>query len=245
MISLALTVGLLLSTACAHRHDPAAAHQDREPPVIVAIAPVLNLSNSSDWDPLQVTDIVASEFQSFPDVVVIPVNRTLAALASLGTDAVETPQDALDLAAALNADATVVTAITEYDPYYPPTIGVVMQWYAVSRRDLSPEFDPVAASRQVSEVAPAAATADTAPILQVQRVYNAAHDDVLKEVRSYAARRDGHGSPYSWRMYVKSQKLFIRYSSWASIRSILLERQQLRVKPSDDEAAQWKTDDDA
>jgi len=45
-----------------------------------------------------VTDILASEFQSFPGVVVIPVNRTLAALALRGKNTVETPRDALDLA---------------------------------------------------------------------------------------------------------------------------------------------------
>ena len=48
----------------------------------------------------------------------------------MGKTAVETPQDALDLAGELGADATLVAAITEYQPYDPPIVGVVMQWYA-------------------------------------------------------------------------------------------------------------------
>src|SRR5215470_9236569 len=67
---------------CAQRHD---AHFLLPPsPVTVVVAPVLNLSNSRDWDPLKVTDWVASELQQFPGVTVIPVNRAAAVLAQAG-----------------------------------------------------------------------------------------------------------------------------------------------------------------
>ncbi|MFQ5806287.1 MAG: hypothetical protein ACE5I3_07550 [Phycisphaerae bacterium] len=247
MVVLGLTILCLLSVGCAQRRTPVAVEPQRTPPQVVVVAPVLNLSDSRDWDPLKVTDIVASELQSFPDVVVIPVNRTLATLALRGKKAVETPQDALDLASEFNADATVVTAITEYDPYDPPIVGIVMQWYAPARQHAtSPGFDPVSASRQASEVAPAAATAEdaAAPLLQVQRVYNAADKSMLADVRSFGSRRSGHGSPYAWRIYVKSQELFVRYCCWASIRSMLLEREQRRSAPKSDEAKRWTQDND-
>ncbi len=246
MLTFGLTAGLLVTAGCAQLRGATEAKPPAPPPQVVVVAPVLNLSNSSDWDPLKVTDIVASEFQSFPGIVVIPVNRTLAALALMGKNAVETPQDALDLAREFKADATVVTAITEYNPYDPPIVGVVMQWYAPLRQEGSPAFDPVSASRQASDVAPASSsTSDAAvPLLQVQRVYNAADEVVLTDVRSFAAERTGHGSAYAWRIYVKSQELFVRYCCWASIRSMLLAREPDRVAPKADEAKRWTQDDD-
>lgn len=243
MLTLALTSGFLAATGCGPQRGPAAVVPRPDvAQVVVAVAPVLNLSNSSDWDSLRVTDIVASEFQSFPGVFVIPVNRTLATLALMGKEAVETPEDAVDLARELNADATVVTAITEYDPYYPPIIGVVMQWYGRPPHEPLGGFDPVSASRQTSEVAPAASSA--ARLVQVQRVYNAADESVQAEVRSFGAWRSKHGSPHGWRIHLKSQELFVRYSCWASIRSILLEGGWYRTAPKGGEAKQCKQNDD-
>jgi hypothetical protein len=247
MLTLGLTVGWLVSTGCVLRRAVSEAEPPAAPPQVVVVAPVLNLSNSTDWDPLKVTDILASEFQSFPGVVVIPVNRTLAALTLLGKSAVETPEDALELARALNADATVVAAITEYDPYDPPIVGIVMQWYIPARQEPSPEFDPVSASRQAGEVAPAAATEPeaTVPAWQFQRVYNGADPAVRADIRSFAAGRTGPRSPYAWRVHVKSQELFVRYCCWAAVRSMLLEREQQRVVPGADEAKSCRADDDA
>lgn len=232
-----MVTGLLASLVFSGCAAPRAAQAVASPATAVVVAPVLNLSNSSDWDPLKVTDIVASELQSFPDVVVVPVNRTLAALSLTGKTIVETPQDALDLAAALGADATLVTAITEYDAYYPPRLGVVMQWYARRPEEPRAGLDPVAASRQAADIGPPPTPpGETQPAVQVQRVYDAAHAAVLDDVRAYARRRGGHGSPYGWRLYVKSQEHFIRYCCWASIRSMLLAEEPARTESPADEA---------
>jgi hypothetical protein len=172
---------------------------------VLVIAPVLNLSGSQDFDALKITDLVASEFQSFPDVAVIPVNLTLAELERRGKTAVESPEDAVDLARVLGADATVVTGVTEYDPYSPPVIGWVMQWYPVSQEG---------AEQRLSDL-------HVAPRYQVQRVFNAADDEVLEQVRAYADAREGHDSPYGWRKYIRSQELYVRFSCSATIRTIL------------------------
>jgi hypothetical protein len=247
MLTLSFATVSVLSAGCAPLRTSAAVEPQSPPLQVVVVAPVLNLSNSTEWDPLKVTDIVASELQAFPGVAVIPVDRTLAALALMGKSAVETAQDAVDLAREFNADATVVTAITEYDPYDPPIVGLVMQWYGHPGPELPPGFDPVSASRQASEAVPPIATqhAVATPLLQVQRVYNAASDAVLADVRSFAAYRTGHGSPYAWRIYVKSQELFVRYCCWASIRSMLLERERHPIAPKADEAKRWTQTGDA
>jgi hypothetical protein len=213
MAILGVIITGFFATGCADRRAPTTIEPGVASPLVVAVAPVLNLSNSTDWDPVKVTDMLASELQSLPGVVVIPVNRTLAALELMGRDAVETPQDALELAAEFNADTTLVTAITEYNPYEPPIVGVIMQWYAPPRDPVAPAFDPVSASRQAADIAPAAAAEvdPTTPLVQVQRVYNAADDEVLAEVRAYAAHRRGHGSPDGWRAHVRSQERFVRF----------------------------------
>ncbi len=210
-------------------------------PVVVVVAPVLNMSDSSAWDSLKVTDMVASELQTFDGVVVIPVNRALAALALRGQSAVETPEDALALAEELGADATVVTAVTEYHPYDPPRVGMVMQWYGLRRAADGPGFDPVSASRQASAVEPGerGGSGEPGPEYQVQRVFDAARPDVLEEVKAFARWRKGSASPYGWRVYLKSQELFVRYCCWSAIRSMLLARQHRSWGRGEPEADEW------
>jgi hypothetical protein len=208
-------------------------------PVVFVVAPVSNLSNSGDVDPLKITDWVASECVSFPGVSVIPVNLTLAALAEQGRTRVETPEEALDLAARFNADATLITALTEFNPYDPPIVGLVMQAYIRSYDEpgaAGPPPGPDLGRAAAGGVEPASweARATVAP-LQVQRVFNGSHDDVNDEVRAYAGGRDGHASPFGWRRYLKSQELFVRYSCWSAFRTMLCQSPRLRAVAGLDE----------
>jgi len=200
---------------CAEKERPPAPVMS--PPRVFVVAPVLNLSGSQDFDALKVTDLVASEFLEFPNVTVVPVNLTLAELARRGKQAVETPADAVELARVLGADATIVTAITEYSPYAPPVIGLIMQWYASSPAAIGATGEPA-----VSEATTVLSDETRlAPRWQVQRVYNAADEQVLEQIRSFADAREGHESPYGWRRYVRSQELYVRYATWAMIRTML------------------------
>jgi hypothetical protein len=181
----------------------------------VVVAPVINLSGNEEFDGLQLTDTVAAELASFPAVAVIPVNLTLAALARGGKSRVETPEDALALAQEFGADATLVTAVTHYDPYVPPTLGMIVQWY-----------EPV---RDAWDEPPAAAGVAHAADLarrpyhqwQVQRVFRAMDDDVAEEIREFADERDGEESPLEWRRFTRSQKQFAEFCSWSVIRTML------------------------
>jgi NAD(P)H-dependent FMN reductase len=187
------------------------------------VAPVLNLSGSEDFDPLKVTDLLASEALSFERVSVVPVNLALAELQRQGKCSVETPEDAVELARTLGADATLVTAVTEYNGYYPPVVGLTMQWYSAGGEPGRTGFDPVAASRATgSGGVELSDDGRLGPRWQVQRVFNAAHEQVLKEIRSFAAQRDADQSPYGWRKYVCCQELYVRYCGWAMIRTMLM-----------------------
>jgi hypothetical protein len=191
---------------------------------VVVVAPVLNLSNTTEFDTLKVTDAVASELVGFPGLAAVPVNLTLAALAREGKTRVESPAEAVELAREFGAQATLVTAVTEYQPYDPPVIGLVMQWYGV------PSGAGWSGDAGVSDAQEAKGCADVnlsdyGSTIQLQRVFDAAKNDVLDEVKSFADERDGHSSPYGWQRYIKSQELYVRYCCWSLIRSILAVNQ--------------------
>jgi hypothetical protein len=223
---------LAVEAGCAQQH--AVSTETKCPPRVIVVAPVLNLSGSQDFDALKVTDLVASEFLSFPDVAVVPVNLTLAELERHGKRTVQTPADALELARVLGADATVVTAITEYNPYAPPVVGMVMQWYDV--RDATKGSGAGAGVGENPEASSQLSDSSVAPRWQVQRVFNAADEELCAQIRDYAARRDGDRSPYAWRKYVQSQEHYVRYCSYALIRAILKLDTNNRVAKEPNEA---------
>lgn len=221
-VALAILAGSQLLTGCAHRNQKAV-EADRTSwaaPTVIVVAPVINLSDSPDWDPIKVTDIVAQEFSARPNTAVVPVNLTLASLARRGKSGVQSAADAQALAREFGADATVVTAVTAWQPYDPPIVGLVMQWY--SAYPARPEEGSGAAGIKTASAddPPAPVAEGSLPRFQVQRVFNAADHETRVEIKRFAARRDGLEGPYGWQVVCKSQEQFMRYCSWASIRSI-------------------------
>ncbi len=200
------------------------------PGLIVAVLPVANLSDSSEWDPVRVTDMIASEFLAFPGLQVVPVNRVLAMLAARGSPRVTDAADAAALAEALGADLAVLVAITEFAPYDPPRVGIVMQWYPTHYLD-------------GPDLALAAHPADeqpSAPVLwRAQRVYDGADENLREELQAYSDARPGHESPFDWRVHTKSQQLFLRYCCWSLIRTMLITNRWAGQADSVDEAEAW------
>ena len=49
------------------------------------------------------------------------------------------------------------------------------------------------------------------PLGQIQKVYNATHDDVVSDVKHYARSRDAGDSPYGWQEYLKVQTQYLRF----------------------------------
>ncbi len=192
-------------------------------PLVVVVVPVLNLSNSTDFDPLALTDMLATELVATGRYAVVPVNRVLAALARDGLSTIATPQQATMLGRRFGADAVLVSAVTDYDPYPPPRIVWTLQWYALTGRRADDGFDPVLTSRLASDGSAGGgprAWAREGPI-QVQRVIDASVPDELARIRVYDRHhRGGHESPYGWKVHTVRQQLFLRYSCWAAIRTM-------------------------
>lgn len=186
---------------------------------IIAVTPALNFSGNPNFDSVVVADLMASELSGFSGVGVIGVNRTLAVLAEQGVGRIQSARHALDVCDRLGADAILVFAITEYDPY-TPVVGVTAQLYA--RRPLVAGPLP-----DGGDEVPASAPADPRvlrPAAECQQVFNAAHERVRNAVQNYADKRKGGESPYGWRQYVVSQERFLRFCCHAIARDLLKQQ---------------------
>ena len=217
------------------QHKPDTAMTSPFPvPMSLAVAPVLNFSGEFSFDPLKAADLLASELSDVENVTVLPVNRVAAYLAVQGKRQIESPAHAVAVAQAVGADAILVAGITEYDPY-TPVVGLVLQMYVVSQGQatVSPTVDPVLASRNGRPVALTEHQDPAVPTGQVQMVYSALHEWVVKAVRHYADERSEELSPYGWRQYLKVQTLFLRFCWHDAIERLLQQESRRRATPAD------------
>lgn len=95
----------------------------------VAVAPFFNLSAEPAADGRRVALAYFGELQKNPGFQVIPVGVVEQAINDNNLS-MSSPADVVELARLLNVDAVVVGAITDYRPYYPPQIGLQVQWYS-------------------------------------------------------------------------------------------------------------------
>ncbi len=95
----------------------------------VAVAPFLNLSAERATDGRRFALAYAMELQKVPGFEVVPVGVTETAMVDAKID-LNDVDDVLKLAKVLRVDAVVVGAVTDYSPYYPPRIGLQVNWYS-------------------------------------------------------------------------------------------------------------------
>jgi hypothetical protein len=105
----------------------------------VAVLPFYNQSAEPTVDGEAVALAYYNELQAIPGFEVMPVGVARQMLAASGIE----PRSASDfqqLARLMNVDAVLVGSVTEYSPYYPPRIGIAVDWYAAN-----PGFHPIPA----------------------------------------------------------------------------------------------------
>lgn len=218
----------LLAAALAGCSSPAVRDTHLQSPYrdtrVVAIAPFVNQSGSADVEPLVVSDLFFSELQMVRGFAVLPVNRSLQAMAALRMHSLRSPADAIRLAEAVGADMIVVGAITAYDPYDPPELGLAVQLYVVPGRGLDDGCELPADGAIL-------------PRAQLAEVYNARHDIIRKRVQHFAEIRGSDDSPLGWRLYTKSIRHYVRFASYQAICQIIeLEANRLWIATSLDGA---------
>jgi len=177
----------------------------------MAVGPAMNLSGSNDFDPVAVGDLMASELTRVDGVRVVGVNRVLAMMAELGLREFRRPDEIFELIDRLGVDGILVFAITEYDPYSPPVVGIAAQLYLAENDTDQVGFDPLSTSRSAVAGSEMAATPPVLPAAEVQRVFDGAHNHTAAELRSFARTRRADRSPYAWRKYLVSQHHFLRF----------------------------------
>jgi len=97
----------------------------------IAVVPFFNLTQepNSVVDGRRFALAYYSELQKTQGFEVIPVGISESAILEHRLE-LQNPQDALKLCRILNADAIVVGAVTDYEPYYPQRIGLQVDWYS-------------------------------------------------------------------------------------------------------------------
>ena len=225
-ILVGLLGGTLLLAGCGYekRVEPVLVANKSLGRMVIAVAPALNLSGAADFDPNQFADSMASELSYVEDVSVVPVSRVLGVWSVQGVEGIESPQHALELVGLLGADAILVFAVTEYDPYDPPSIGISAQLYGTRPGPGGGAVDPVALSRQAGSATAAASAPRWRILAQTQRVFDASHASVVREIRDFARYRSAGESPYGWRKYVVSQRDYIRFCCHATIQALVSGR---------------------
>lgn len=189
-------------------------------PVTLVVAPVHDLTGTAQLDALAFTDILASELTQIRQISVVPVNQTLAVMYGQGWRSVGSPQQALQLARLLNADGVVVTAVSEYDPYDPPRLGIVAEIYLLPVQPAEIGLVGEEVGRSPTPPASRPTLGAEGPVRQVQRIFEAARKDEQESIRQYAALRDPPGK-HDWSEYMRSQKQFLRYCCWRTVLELL------------------------
>lgn len=191
---------------------------------VVGIAPLINQSGSRDIDPLAASDLFFQEAQMVRGFQVLPINRSLQAMAGLKMAAVTSPDDVLRLGQAMGAELMFVGVITAYNPYNPPEVGLAVQLYVVP----GPSGPPAG----LGDIADSAVAAGRRPVAQIAEVYSARHENVQKAIRQYAEIRGRRDSALGWQLYTKSAPDFVRFCCHRAIVQVLqLEQGRLWTEP--------------
>ncbi|MBI2479067.1 MAG: hypothetical protein HYV60_10670 [Planctomycetia bacterium] len=112
----------------------------------VAVLPFFNQSADPTIDQDQVALAYYNELQAVPGFEVVPVGVTKQRVLASGIPGFTDPQTPLTaedfqaLARYMDVDAVVVGSVTEFDPYYPPRMGLSVRWYAAN-----PSYHPIPA----------------------------------------------------------------------------------------------------
>jgi hypothetical protein len=97
----------------------------------VAVAPFFNQSDEPTVDGRQVAMAYFAELQATPGFEVVPLGVVEEAMIAHRVD-LHGPGEARRLAQILGVDAVVVGSVTDFSEYYPPRLGLRVEWYTAN-----------------------------------------------------------------------------------------------------------------
>jgi len=198
-----------------------------------AVAPVLNESGTALFEPDEIADALIKSAEEARGLRAVPLNRTLAAMRALEMPAVQSPEDALALAQAVGADAVLVTTVTAYDPYDPPTLGLTLALFGDTLRlhgaGPPPDVDPIALASAPSDLAAMPRTTyRDRPLSTVSEMLDARNHQVLRDLIAFARGRHDLEGPLGYRVYTARMDLFTEFAAATSV-DRLLQEERLRL----------------
>jgi hypothetical protein len=115
--------------------------------------------------------------------------------------------DAVRLARQLGVDAVLVGAVTDYDPYYRPRIGLDLRLVPTGRTD--------SAARALSELTqwgvPKSLQVRHHPAWHRQQMYDTRDGGVSRKIYLYARRRHTEHSSFDTELYLRSSERFFEF----------------------------------
>lgn len=203
-----LLMCLLVSSGCSPKKPP----YGRESRIVIAgkpqvwaVAPVINLSGKRQVDPILQADLLYQQLQAVQGLTVIPVDRTIQAMAALQIAEISSIEEALALCEALGVDGLIVTTITQYDPYNPPKIGAAMQLFRTGRAEaIAVDVNAIARAAADTAAPVSSSPLATGPMVQVVGMYDAANGSVRQAVLDYARGRNDPTGPLGEKEYFVS-----------------------------------------
>jgi len=152
-----------------------------------------------------------------PAVVAQAIRREKVAVAG--------PGEVLALARVLDVDAVIVGAVTSYDPYYKPRVGVALQVY--QRRPRARAAPDILALAERGR--PFAVVAGRAPAAVLDRIYDSAEGRVDAAVRQFAAKRDAATSAFGTERYLRDMEKYLSFVCHQAIVDLIAtERERQR-----------------
>ena len=194
-----------------------------------AVVPFANESGVSEVDGTMVADRFVTEIEQVDGLRCLPLNRTLAAMKSLGMTGVRDLQQASTLMRTLQADGLVLGSVTEWDPYKPLRFGAAIEVISAGEGadrkpvDLKELTMPTAESK--GGAAPGKIQAE---VSQGSRVFDARNHETLTELERYARGRFDPNSALGAQSYETRIDLFTRFGAYVLTRD-LLEQEAARL----------------
>jgi len=99
----------------------------------VAVLPFLNNTDNRNVDGEEIATIYAAELQKIPGFDVLSTRTVKEKMAETGLKTFHSAEEVRLLGRVLGVDAVVIGRINVYDGYYPPQLGLTVDWYATNQ----------------------------------------------------------------------------------------------------------------
>ncbi len=195
-----------------------------------AVAPLTNESGVSTIDELRISDRLVEEIRQAKGVSAVPLNRTIAAMRTLGLPAINTREDAAELANHMGVNAVLVGSITAWNPYEPPELGISLALF-------QSRTNPTTGDPWANHINPATLTrivrgSDDQPHYELQTAtpgartavalhLSGSNGHIRNRVKDYATGRADPNSATGWKGYLTAMNRFERYAAFESISQLL------------------------